>query len=426
LIAPAQREPLPGAGAAGFRDLLPDEAERIADVEASIASVMRAWGYRPVMTPVVERTETIARGLGSEHLQRLLKLTDFDGSVLALVGERTVPIARLAAGPMRNEELPLRLCYTAPVVSRRSGGFGGPRQVHQAGAELIGATGAAADAEVIALAVRALEAAGVDVRQVDIGHADFVNGLLAGFRASAEVVRGLRDALAARDFVELEAILERSGLRDAEHELLLRFPALRGGAELLEAAASTVTGGRAERALGDLRQVLAVLGHHGVAGRVRIDLGAIRDLDYYSGVVFEVHGEDAARAVAQGGRYDALLQRFGRDVASTGFVIHVETAAEAVDRGRRSARPAGVAVAWSGEGLAQALELAASLRLFGLCAIVDTAASGRQAARRRQASARARHLVHCDGRPSVAWIAAGRKPATVRQDELVGRLVGAG
>ena len=409
------------AGAAGFRDLLPDEAERIVDVEASIATVMRAWGYRPVVTPVVERTETIARGLGADHLQRLLKLTDFDGSVLGLVGERTVPIARLVAGPMRNETLPLRLSYTAPVVSRPSGRFAGRRQVHQAGAELIGASGPVADAEVIALAVRALEAAGVEVRQVDIGHADFVNGLLASFRVADEVVRSLRAALLARDFVELEAILEGAGLRDAEHELLLRFPALRGGPELLDAAAAKVAGPRAARALEDLRQVTAVLGHHGIADRVRIDLGAIRDLDYYSGVVFEVHGEDASRAVAQGGRYDALLERFGREVAATGFVVHVETAAEAVDT-RRSRRPLDVAVGWSEAGLAQALGLAASLRLLGLRAVADTEPSNLASAGGRLLATGARHVVHCDGGVAVTLLTGGPAPEAVRPEDVVGRV----
>jgi len=417
LIA-ATSTPLTPTGASGFRDLLPEEAERIVDVEASIASVMRAWGYRPVMTPVVERTETIARGLGPDHLQRLLKLTDFDGSVLALVGERTVPIARLAAGPMRGESLPLRLCYTAPVVARPSGRFGGPRQVHQAGAELIGATGAVADAEVIALAVRSLEAAGVDVRQVDIGHADFVNGLLATFRASEDVVQGLRAALVARDFVEMQSILERAGLRDAEHELLLRFPALRGGQELLEAAGVTVAGRRAKRALDELRQVMNVLGHHGLAERVRVDLGAIRDLDYYSGVVFEVHGEDAARAVAQGGRYDALLERFGRNVPATGFVVHVEIAAEAVDRGRRSARPIDVEIGWSAAGLGQALALAASLRLFGLRAVVDAVAT--TADRTPAAATTARHRVECTGGPTVSVDVPRGERRAVDPTEVVG------
>jgi ATP phosphoribosyltransferase regulatory subunit len=336
-----------------------------------------------------------------------------------MVGERTVPIARLAAGPMRNEPLPLRLCYTAPVVARPSGRFGGPRQVHQAGAELIGATGAVADAEVIALAVRSLEAAGVEVRQVDIGHADFVHGLLASFRASDDVMRALRTALVARDFVELEAILERAGLRDAEHELLLRFPALRGGPELLEAAGGKLAGRRAKRALDELRQVMAVLGHHGLAARVRVDLGAIRDLDYYSGVVFEVHGEDATRAVAQGGRYDALLERFGRDVPATGFVVHVETAAAAVDRRRRAGRPVDVEVAWTEAGLAQAIALAGSLRLFGVRAVVDAAASSPDAA----GATAARYRVACTGAEKVMVVDAGGDRRDVAADDVVG-LVG--
>src|SRR6476620_5718320 len=93
-----------------------------------------------------------------------------------------------------------------------------------------------ADAEVIALAARCLEATGVRRYQVDVGHAEFFQGIMDAVKLPEDVKAAVRDALAARDFVALEGLLERTTLRSAEHELLLRFPALRGGAEILQAA----------------------------------------------------------------------------------------------------------------------------------------------------------------------------------------------
>src|SRR5207249_4565325 len=155
------------------------------------------------------------------------------------------------------------------------GRLAGRRETHQVGAELIGAAGAAADAEVIALAVRCLDVAGLGSYQVDVGHSEFFLGLLDGLDVTAEVKTGIRQALAARDLVALEALLEPTPLGSAERELLLRFPALRGGTEILEAAGDLVRNRRSERALKQLADVTQLLEAHGLRDAVNLDLGAI-------------------------------------------------------------------------------------------------------------------------------------------------------
>jgi len=124
---------------------------------------------------MVENTEVLELGLGAEQRRRLFKFTDAGGEVVALVGERTVPVARLVAGKLRSTPLPVRLCYAGPVLSADAGRFHQRRETYQVGAELVGARGATADAEVIALAARCLEAPPASL-QVDVGHAEFFQG----------------------------------------------------------------------------------------------------------------------------------------------------------------------------------------------------------------------------------------------------------
>ena len=204
--------------------------------QEAVLAEMRRWGYRYVVTPSLENLEVLALGLEADQRRRLFKLSDGDGSLLALVGERTVPVARLAAGKLRAAPLPLRLCYAGSVLTNDPDRFTGRREAYQVGAELIGASGAVADAEVIAMACRCLEAAGLHGYQVDVGHSGFFQGLLDGLELPRESKSGIKSLLARRDFVGLEALLEQTPLRSAEHDLLLRFPALRGGADILEAA----------------------------------------------------------------------------------------------------------------------------------------------------------------------------------------------
>jgi ATP phosphoribosyltransferase regulatory subunit len=408
----------------GFRDLLPEDAEAMRDIQEAVLAEMRRWGYRYVVTPTLERLEALALGLDAEERRRLFKLTDGDGSVLAVVGERTVPVARLVAGPLRAAPLPLRLCYAGPVLTNDPGRFTRRREAYQVGAELVGASGAVADAEVIAMAVRCLDAAGLRQYQVDVGHSEFFQGLLDGLALPADLKPRVRAALARRDFVALEALLDSTPLRSAEHELLLRFPALRGGVDILQAAGALVRNRRSERALRELSRVHELLRAHGLGWAVSLDLGAIRDFDYYTGVIFEGYGPDVGRPLTQGGRYDGLLASFGRPAPATGFMIHLDLMGDVLRR--TGAVPEltrlDVAVAWSSAGLESALALAGSLRMFGMRSVVDAQPRRLAAALDWRAALGARHLLHVAGARTVAW-AAGEGPVQrVPAELVVGRL----
>jgi ATP phosphoribosyltransferase regulatory subunit len=386
---------------------------------------MRLWGYRYVVTPTIESLDTLAQGLGAAELRRLFKLSDADGSLLALVGERTVPVARLVAGKMRASALPLRLCYAGPVLTNDPGRFTRRREAFQVGAELVGASGPVADAEVIAMAVRCLSASGLRGYQVDVGHSEFFQGLLDGLSLGVELKTEVKTALSRRDFVGLEALLETTPLRSAEHELLLRFPALRGGPEILDAAGALVRNRRSEAALRELARVHQLLGAHGLGGSVALDLGAIRDFDYYTGVIFEGYGHDLGRPLAQGGRYDGLLARFGRPAPATGFMVHLDRMGEALARSGHSPELTRLdaAVAWTEEGLEEALRVAASLRMFGLRAVVDAEARALGDAVKWCRGLGARNLLHLTGAGQADWGTGSGTVQRLTADQVVERLV---
>ena len=388
---------------------------------------MRRWGYRHVITPLVESMDVLDLGLGVEGRRRLFKFTDSRGDVVALVGERTVPVARLAAGKLRGASLPLRLCYAGPVVSTDEARFQHRRETYQVGAELIGASGAVADAEVIALAARCMEATGIRRYQIEVGHAEFFHGIMDAVRLPDGVKAAVRAALAARDFVTLESLLEDTPLRSAEHELLLRFPALRGGLEILDAAAGLVRNERSQRALDELRSVHGLLVEHGIGEVVSLDLGALRDFDYYTGVIFEGYGPDFGRPIAQGGRYDGLLARFGRPAPATGFVVQLDMVSDMLTRvGRTSAvPPLNAAIGWRGEeGLRTALRIAATLRLFGMRAVVDTETRTAENAKAWCEAVGAANLVHCADEPAVTWSARGQRARRLPPEQVAARIAG--
>ena len=392
--------------------------------QEAILAEMRAWGYRYVVTPTLENLDVLGLGLDAEQLRRLFKLTDADGSLLAVVGERTVPVARLVSGRLRGVPLPQRLCYAGPVLTNDPGRFTRRRESYQVGAELVGASGPVADAEVIAMAVRCLDAAGLRRYQVDVGHAEFFQGLLDGLALPADLEPGVRAALARRDFVALEGLLDATPLRSAEHELLLRFPALRGGIEILDAAGRLVRNGRSERALQELARVHDLLRAHGLGDGVSFDLGAIRDFDYYTGVIFEGYGAEGGRPLAQGGRYDRLLARFGRPAPATGFMVHMDRTGEQLrlaGEGPELTR-LDAALAWAAAGLEEAVRLSGLLRMFGMRAVVDTGPRRLGGALEWGRALGARHVLHVTGGDRVAWAAGAGRPRRLSAGQVVARL----
>ncbi len=396
--------------------------------QEAVLAEMRRWGYRYVVTPTLESLDVLALGLEADQRRRLFKLSDADGSLLAVVGERTVPVARLAAGKLHTAPLPLRLCYAGAVLTNDPDRFTRRREAYQVGAELLGASGAVADAEVIAMAARCLDAAGLRGYQVDVGHSEFFQGLMDGLELPAATKSGIKEVLSRRDFVGLEALLEKTPLKSAEHELLLRFPALRGQADILDAAGSLVRNRRSEQALDELSRVHELLGAYGLGGTVNLDLGAIRDFDYYTGVIFEGYGQDLGSPLAQGGRYDRLLQRFGRPAPATGFMIHLDLLGLGLRRSGRAPELTRLdtAVAWSAAGLPAALRLGASLRLFGMRTVVDTQARGLAGARGWSRSLGAHNLLHVGGGGLGGWVPAAGRMRRLPAEQVVARLAGSG
>jgi ATP phosphoribosyltransferase regulatory subunit len=200
---------------------------------------------------------------------------------------------------------------------------GEPREFLQAGLELIGVPGAEGEAEVIALTIEALTAAGLGRHRVGVGDGALYRTLLASFGVPDDAHLPMLEALSRRDLVGLEGHVRELGLADAERDALLRLPELRGGAEVLHRA-EEAAGGAAGEGLEDLRALNGLLADRGVGDRVIFDLGLVRDLGYYTGAVFEVYDPAVGFTLGGGGRYDNLIGKFGRDLPACGLAVDVQ------------------------------------------------------------------------------------------------------
>ena len=354
--------------AGGFTDWLPGAAEARRAIGDAFVNTFALWGYGLVATPLLEPLDTLAAGVGGRNQSQLFRFMDSDGSLLALVGERTVSVGRVVATHLHQGPFPLRLCYSGPVLKNQPLLGGRRRETMQAGAELIGHAGIDADAEVIAVAAAAVDQAGIDGVQIDVGHADFIPGLLAGAGLTDSVQRQVLDALSARDLVAVERALDGTGVGAAERTLLLTFPTLRGGREILDVAGRELTADRARAALDQLGQLWDRLTDFGLEDRIHLDLGAVRDWDYYTGPTFELFSGDLGFPLGAGGRYDSLLGRLGVAAPATGFVVFVDRCADVAARRNAPDRPRVVNVSYAHGRQAAALAATQTLRSEGIAA----------------------------------------------------------
>lgn len=316
---------------AGTRDWLPAELERKRAVETALRDLFARRGYAEVQTPHFERFDVLASGLGAETAAAAFLFADRSGTQLALRPEMTTPIARLVSSRMRGAALPIRLCYLQPAFRYDEPQEGRMREFTQAGLELIGANGLESDAESLFTALEALDAVGLHDARVDINDVAIVESVLDGFAFAPEVRARAHAAIASRNLVALRAALQSAGRAEAT-TALVELAMLRGGAGVLETAAPLCANEAGRAALERLRGLLARAEALGYAGRVGIDLALLRDIAYYTGVVFEGYVEQAGFPICGGGRYDELLPRFGFAAGAVGWSLGVERVLSALER----------------------------------------------------------------------------------------------
>lgn len=359
----------------GVRDFLPREAARKRAVEAALKTTFERWGYEEVITPTVEFLESLAQSNGPDMAEKAYRLFDREGHTLALRYDVTTPIARIVATRLKDEPRPVRLHYVANVFRHEELRAGRQREFWQAGVELVGAPGPAADAEIIALAATALEAAGLREFRLDIGQVGYFNGIIAGVELERDVRRALRRALLQRDYVALPQVVAETGLPESKQRLLNELPRLQGRGEAIERALSLADNDGSRAAAENLAAVYRALEAYGVQDRVWVDFGMIKDLDYYTGMVLEGYSPDVGFPVCTGGRYDQLIAKFGVDCPATGFVIGVERIMQALEGQSAPGEDGRPAPAWlvasDAAGRTQAIEAAARLRADGLRVVVD-------------------------------------------------------
>ena len=377
----------------GMRDVTGDAYARVRRVAAELSAHLGRGGYEPVDTPLLEPTELFVRKSGGELTSRMYTFVDPGGRRVSLRPEFTSSVIRHFVQEGGAADRPVRWQYQGPVFRYEREANGGYRQSVQVGAELIGASGPEADAEVLSLAWEGLDAVGIEDMRLRVGHVglllDVVRGcglsetaamfiirnapdlksgdvdasgltrrardagllgatpeipegadlMSEGSRSAREYVRGVLSGAAASPLGRRspEQIVDRLMRKVAEADseassfdaasLVAEMVNLEGGARGALEAARGAMAGRAGGGvmLGELESLFDLLARRGIdESRIVFAPGLVRELSYYTGVIFEIVGPSGA-PLCGGGRYDDLIKALGGDdTPALGFAYTVE------------------------------------------------------------------------------------------------------
>jgi ATP phosphoribosyltransferase regulatory subunit len=297
----------------GALDLAGEAVRRRRRIQRQMLDALEAAGYEEIIPPTFEYAEIFVRAGGQEVADQLIRFLDLDGKLLALRYDFTATVARLAATKLADRPTPLRLCYAGKVFRQDPArNHGRPREILQAGAELLGEPGAEADVETLRLALDLLRRAGVADFQLNVGH---VGALAPALAALPEPERA-----AVRRLIDRK---DAAGLARSARGALAELPFILGRRDALDRAARVTGGGDA---VARLRAVDGALTDD-ERRHVVYDFGEVRGLDYYTGMHFEVFVGGAGAAVGAGGRYDDLMGRFGRPLPAVGFALDLDALA---------------------------------------------------------------------------------------------------
>ncbi|MCW4008228.1 MAG: histidine--tRNA ligase [Candidatus Bathyarchaeota archaeon] len=304
----------------GMRDLLPEDAEALNNVIATTRETAKLYGYREVITPVVEPYELLSAKSGEEIRQRMFTFKDLGDRMVALRPEFTASIARLATTALRNEPKPLRVFSVGSVYRYDEPQRGRYREFWQANFELIGSSMPEADAEVLLLTNSVMKTLGLRNYSFKIGHVGVIRGILSQENVDDTIQNLILQRMDKKEYDEAFKLIEQEKCR----EVLQGLSALKGATpfETAEKIRQYVAGyAKAEAAANNLIEILQLATAMGCPIGT-VDAAFARGLEYYTGMIFEVNVPELDVALGGGGRYDKLIEIFGGEPTPAVGVAH--------------------------------------------------------------------------------------------------------
>jgi histidyl-tRNA synthetase len=358
----------------GMRDLLPDDAEMLTFIMSKARETAELYGYREVITPVIEPYELLSAKSGEEIRQRMFTFKDMGNRTVGLRPEFTSSIARLATTALKNEPKPLRTLSIGSVYRYDEPQRGRYREFYQSDFEIIGTSNPEADAEVVLLTDRLMKSVGLRNYAFKLGHAGVIRGILSQENVDEKTQNAILQRMDKKEFDEaFKLINSQECLTTLRGSLELKTDDVFKTAERIESHVEGYC--KAVESAKELTSILKLVTEGGCPVR-SVEPAFARGLEYYTGMIFEVYIPELDIALGGGGRYDKLIELFGGEPTPATGVAHgldrIALAMQMQNAAPTKQRRKRVAVVPVNEAVkAEALKISQMLREAGIVAELE-------------------------------------------------------
>ena len=316
----------------GVRDIYSQECSRKQKLQEKLHHVFHQYGFEDIETPTFEYFEVFSKEVGTIPSRELYKFFDREGNTLVLRPDFTPSVSRACATYFNPEKEVVSLCYTGNTFINNSSFRGRLKETTQMGVERMGDDSAEADAEILAMTVECLLAAGLTEFQVSVGQVDYYKAILAQTGMSQEEEEELGELISQKNYFGVEELVKSKHMDKSLAKALSQLPQMFGSAEILEKAKVLTDNPQALKAVARLEEIYELLKVYGYEKYVTFDFAMLSKYHYYTGIIFQAYTYGTGEALIKGGRYNQLMKHFGKPAASIGFAIVVDNLLMALSR----------------------------------------------------------------------------------------------
>lgn len=280
-----------------------------------------AFGYKPFWPSALQLLETAWDRLPESIRTRLMTISTPFGEPCCLRADITLAAVAYLSAHHSPEERPLRLCYSDRVYKtpQRPETY---LESFQIGAELLGWEGEGADIEVLNLLLKTLDKMGLDDTHLVLGDVKIVQKAMETI--PSQLAQQLISSLEKGSYSTYFKILEKSSVPQSILPFLKALPDLKGDSQVLARTEILLGSNDCLKSLKEIEKAMRYLGY---GNRIRFDLALARELNYYSGPIFDIYSSRLGKPLGGGGRYDGLLFKYGIFGQAIGFALDLESTA---------------------------------------------------------------------------------------------------
>ena len=305
----------------GTRDYMFGECELKRSIVDRLLKLFKQWGYAEIMSPTLEYYNVFNIGDTLQN-EDIYKLTDEKNRLMSLRADCTMPIARIAASKLNNVALPYRLCYSQNVFNNSNKLI----ETTQSGVELIGSDDIRADIELLTLSVMSQKTFFNGNFRIELGHGQLFKVLTEEYEIDEVTAETARQLIENKNFAALETMELPVAIKILPR-MFGDITVLNDYLKLIKNNRndySALKNNRVEEIINYLKNIYEKLDNIGFGHCISFDLGLVHRLEYYTGIIFRGYVSGSGQTVLSGGRYDKLLNNYGKDLKAIGFGISVD------------------------------------------------------------------------------------------------------